>query len=167
MHAVCELVIVTGPNFLYSSLSIKSRPDGFVGLDKLIKLTSKLLVLNGDNSDVVVQGVNFDLKVGVVIQQSTVAVTGAFKLLSHVHYLILLGTDLCLKILDGGSELDIARSLRINSLLEISVLVSVLVLECFKVIELILEGNNLIFQLDDLTFTLNQLGFFAFEIEGL
>lgn len=167
MHATGKLVIVTGSNLLDSSLSVKSHPDGLIGLDKLIELTGKLLVLNGDDPDVVVQGVNLYLKIRVVIQQGTVAVTGALKLFSHVHYLVFLGADLCLEILDGGGKLDVARTFRVDSLLEIGVLVSVLVLKGLEVVELILEGDNLVLELDDFSLTLDKLGFFTLEIEGL
>jgi hypothetical protein len=34
-------------------------------------------------------------------------------------------------------------------------------------IELVLEGDNLVLELDDFTFTLNQLSFLTLEIKGL
>lgn len=139
VHAACKLVIVTSSDLLDSGLSVKSHPDGLIGLDKLIELTGKLLVLNGNDSNVIVQRVNLYLKIRVVIQQCTVTVTGAFEFLSHVHYLVFLGADLCLEVFDGGGELDVARALRVDSLLKVCVLISVLVLKGLEVIELILE----------------------------
>lgn len=68
VHAVGKLVIVTSSDLLNSSFSIKSHPDGLVCLHELIQLTGKLLILDGDDSDVVVEGVNLDLKIRVVVQ---------------------------------------------------------------------------------------------------
>lgn len=160
-------MIVAGSDLLDSGLSIKSHPDSFICLNELIQFSSELFVLDGDNSDVVVQGVDLDLKVRVVVEEGAVGVTGTFELFSHVHDLILFGADLCLEVLDGGSELDISRSLRIDSLLEIGVLISVLVLESLEMVEFVLEAYNLVLKLDDLSLTLNQLGLLTLEVESL
>ena len=101
-------MIVTSSDFLNSSFSIKSHPDSLIGLHKLIELTGKLFVLDGNDSDVVVKRVNLNLEVRVVVQKSTVAVTGALKFFSHIHYLVLFSADLCFKILDGSSKFNIA-----------------------------------------------------------
>lgn len=70
VHAVSKLVIVTGSDLLDSSFSIKSHPDSLISLHKLIELTGKLLVLDGDDSDMIVERVNLYLKIRVVVQQS-------------------------------------------------------------------------------------------------
>ena len=64
-----ELMIVSGSDLLDSGFAIQSHSDSFVGLHKLIQLLGQLLVLHSDDSDVVVQGVDLDLKVGVVIEE--------------------------------------------------------------------------------------------------
>jgi hypothetical protein len=51
--------------------------------------------------------------------------------------------------------------------LQIGVFVSVFFFEAFEVIQLILEANNLIFQLDDFTFAINQLRFFILQVKSL
>ena len=61
-------MIVTSSDLLDSSFSIKSHPDSLICLYELIKLTGELLILDGDDSDVVVEGVNLDLKIRVVVQ---------------------------------------------------------------------------------------------------
>ena len=68
VHAVGKLVIVTSSDLLNSSFSIESHPDGLVCLHELIELTGKLLILDGDDSDVVVERVNLNLKIRVVVQ---------------------------------------------------------------------------------------------------
>ena len=101
-------MIVASSDLLDSSFSIKSHPDGLIGLDKLVKFPGELLVLDSNHSDVVVQGVDLDLEVGVVVEEGAVGVTGTFQLFSHVHDLVLFSADLCLEVLDGSSELDIS-----------------------------------------------------------
>ena len=61
-------MIVTGSDLLDSSFSIKSHPDSLICLYELIKLTGELFILDGDDSDVIVEGVNLDLKIRVVVQ---------------------------------------------------------------------------------------------------
>ena len=68
VHAIGKLVIVTSSDLLDSSFSIKSHPDSLICLYELIKLTGELLILDGDDSDVIVEGVNLDLKIRVVVQ---------------------------------------------------------------------------------------------------
>jgi hypothetical protein len=68
VHTVGKLVIVTSSDLLDSSFSIESHPDGLICLNELIELTGKLLVLDGDDSDVIVEGVDLNLKIRVVVQ---------------------------------------------------------------------------------------------------
>lgn len=82
-----------------------------------------------DHSNVVVQGVDFNLQVAIVIQKRRVAISGSLELLSHVHDLIFLGSDLALQFLDVVGQVDVTATLLIDSLLEIGVLISVLLLE--------------------------------------
>jgi hypothetical protein len=49
----------------------------------------------------IVERVDLNLEVRIVIQESRVAVSGSLKFLSHIHDLILFGTNLSLKLLDG------------------------------------------------------------------
>lgn len=44
---------------------------------------------------------------------------------------------------------------------------SVLLLEGLEMIKFVLEGNNLVFKLNDLTFTVYKLGFLILEVVGL
>ena len=139
-------MVVSGADLLHTGLAIKSGSDGLVGLDELIELSGELLVLNGDHTDVVVQGVNLDLEVGVVVEEGAVAITGTLEFLAHVHNLVLLGTDTGLEVLDGGGELDVTRAFAVDALLQVTVLVAVLVLKGLQVVELVLEANDLILE---------------------
>lgn len=56
-------MIVSCSDFLYPSLAIKSLSDGFVSLDELIEFLGELFVLMSDNSDVVIQRIDFYLQV--------------------------------------------------------------------------------------------------------
>lgn len=113
----------------------------------------------------VVQRVNFNLQIGVVVQQGRIAVSGALQLFSHVHNLVLLGSDLRFKIFNARGQFNISLALSVNSLLEIDVLVSVFFLEGLQVVELILETDNLIFQLNNLALALHELRLLALEVE--
>ena len=101
-------MIVASSDLLNSGLSIESHPDSFVSLNELVKFSGEFLVLDGDHSDVVVQGVDLDLEVRVVVEEGAVGVTGTFQLFSHVHDLVLFSADLCLEVLNGSSELNIS-----------------------------------------------------------
>ena len=160
-------MVISGANLLHTSLAVKARSDGLVGLHELIELSRELLVLNGDNADVVVQRVDLDLEVRVVVEEGAVAVSGTLELLSHVHDLVLLGTDTGLEVLDGSGEFNVARSLAVDTLLQVTVLIAVLLLEGLQVVELVLEADHLVLQLNDLAFALDKLCLLALEVEGL
>lgn len=81
--------------------------------------------------------------------------------------MVFLGSNLGFKILDASSELDVSASFTIDSLLEINILVSVLLFKSSKMVELVLEADNLVLELDDFTFTFNELSFLALKIKGL
>ena len=98
-NGLSELLVVACSDLLDSGFSVESHSDCLVGLDKLVELLGELLILDGDDSDVVVQRVDFDLQVRVVVQESRIAVAGALELLSHVHDLVLLRSDLRLQVL--------------------------------------------------------------------
>lgn len=89
-----QIVIVLFPQLLHSALPVQSLSDDFVCLYELVNLSSKLVVLVADNSDVVVHGINFNLQVGIVFEQGTVGVAGSLELLPHIQKLVLLLADL-------------------------------------------------------------------------
>jgi len=89
-----QIVIVLFPQLLHSALPVQSLSDHFVCLYELVDLSSKLVVLVTDHSDVVVHGINFDLQISIVFEQGTVRVASSLKLLAHIQKLVLLLTDL-------------------------------------------------------------------------
>lgn len=121
----------------------------------------------GDHADVVVQRVDFNLQVTIVIQQRRVAISSSFQLLPHIHDLVLLGSDLGLQFLDVVGQVNVATTLRVDSLLQVHVLVSVLLLQGPEVVQFVLEANDLVFELDDLALAVDELGFFVLQVEGL
>jgi len=56
----------------------------------------------------VVKRVNLNLEVAVIIKKGRITVSGTFELLSHVHDLVFLGSDLGLKIFDGCGKFNIS-----------------------------------------------------------
>jgi len=92
---------------LDSSLAVKSHSDSLVGLHKLIQLFGELLILHSDDSNMVVKRVDLNLEVTVIIKKGGIAVPGAFELLSHVHDLVFLSSNLGFKIFDGCGEFNI------------------------------------------------------------
>ena len=59
-------MVVSGSDLLDSGLAVQSLSDSFVGLHELIEFLGQLLILVGNHSDVVVEGVDLDLQIGVV-----------------------------------------------------------------------------------------------------
>ena len=157
MHRILKLLIISGSNFLYSGFTVKSLSNGFICLNELIKFFSELLILMSNDSNMIVERVDLNLKVRIVVQESRVAVSGSLKFLSHIHDLILFGTNLSLKLLDGICKFNISGRLRVNSLLEVGILISILFLQALKVIQLILEADHLILKLDDFSFAIYKL----------
>ena len=164
---VGKLLVVACSDLGHAVLAVEAGTDGFVGLYELVKLSGEFLVLNGDDANMVVERIDLNLQVRVVVEERRVAVSCAFELLAHVHDLVFLGANLRFKVFDAGRQFDISGSLAIDTLLEVSVLVAVLVLEGLEVVELVLEADDLILELDDLAFALNELGLLALEVEGL
>lgn len=64
-----KLLVVSGSDFLDPGFSVEAHSDGFVGLHELVELLRQLLVLHGDHTDVVVEGVNLHLQVRVVVEE--------------------------------------------------------------------------------------------------
>lgn len=100
-------MVVSSSDFLDSSLAVKSHSDSLVGLHKLIQLFGELLILHSDDSNMVVKRVDLNLKITVIIKKGRIAVPGTFELLSHVHDLVLLGSDLGFNIFDRCGEFNI------------------------------------------------------------
>ena len=67
-HGLLEIVLVPLSEFSDSVLTVESLSDDFISLHKLVNLASELIILVGDDTDVIVHRVNFNLKVGVVLQ---------------------------------------------------------------------------------------------------
>lgn len=167
MHRILKLLVISGSNFLYSSLAVKSLSNGFICLNELIKFFGELLILVSNDSNMIVERVDLNLEVRIVIQESRVAVSGSLKFLSHIHDLILFGTNLSLKLLDGICKFNISGWFRVDSLLEVSIFISILLLQALKVIQLVLEADHLILELNDFSFAIYKLWLFIFQIKGL
>lgn len=166
-NGVWKLLIVSLSDLLNSGFAVESHSNGLVGLNELVELLGEFFVLEGDHTDVVVQGINFYLKVGVVIKESRVAVSGTLKLFSHVHNLIFLRSDLDLQLFNAVGEFDVSWALGIDSLLKINIFISIFLLKNLQMVKFILETNNLIFQLDNFSFTIDELALFVLQVTGL
>jgi len=64
-----KLLVIPCSDFVNSSLAVKSLSDCFVGLHELVEFICQLVILVGDHSDMIVQGVNLNLKVRVVVEK--------------------------------------------------------------------------------------------------
>jgi hypothetical protein len=69
VQGVGKLLIISLSNLLYSCFAIESLSNGFICLHKLVKFFRQLIILVSNDSDVVVEGVDFNLEVGVVVQK--------------------------------------------------------------------------------------------------
>ena len=105
---VGKLLVVSLSDLLNSSFAVKSHSNGLVGFNELVELLGEFFVLESDHTDMVVQGINFNLKVRVVIKESRVAVSGTLELFSHIHNLVLLSSDLALQLFNTVGEFDVS-----------------------------------------------------------
>lgn len=131
---ISDLLLVSLSDLLNSSFAVQSLSNGLVGLHELVQLLGQLFVLDGDYPNVIVQRIDFNLKVRIVVKKCGIAISGSLEFFSHVHDLILLGSDLGLEILDGSSEFHVSWALSVNSLLKVSILVSVLFFKTLEVV---------------------------------
>lgn len=99
VHGLHQLLVISRSDFLNAGLPIKPLSDGLVRLDELIKLNGQILILLCDHSDMVVELVNLNLEIGVVVEESGVAVSSPLQLFLHMHDLVLLGPDFGLQVL--------------------------------------------------------------------
>lgn len=93
-NGLSKLLIIASSDLLDSSFSVESHSDCLIGLNKLVQFLGEFLILNSDDSDVIVEGINLDLQIGVVVQQGRIAVSGTFKFFSHIHDLVFLRSNL-------------------------------------------------------------------------
>ena len=126
VNRISNLLFVSLSDLLNSRFAVQSLSDGLVGLHELVKFLGQLFVLDSDYPNVIVQRVDFNLEVRVIVKKCGIAISSSLELFSHVHDLILLGSDLGLEVLDASGEFHVSRALGVNSLLEVSILVSVL-----------------------------------------
>ena len=148
-------MIISLSDFLYSSFSVKSLSDCLVCLNELIQFFCELFILMSDDSDVIIKGINFNLKIGVIVKKSWVAISCTFELFSHVHNLILLGSYLSLEFFYLIGQFNVSHTLRINSLLKVCVFISIFVFQTLQMIKFILKANDLIFKLDYFLFAIH------------
>lgn len=62
-----NLYLVLGSDLVDAGLPVESDSDGFVGLHEVIQLLCQILVLLGQDADVLVEGFQLRLKVCVVV----------------------------------------------------------------------------------------------------
>lgn len=72
--------IVSLSDFTYSGSSVESLSEGFVGVSKGRQLSGEFGILSSDDTDVVVQGGDLSLEVGVDINRVSIGVLAAVKL---------------------------------------------------------------------------------------
>ena len=133
-HGRLEFVLIFGPYLSDSVFAVEALSYHFVSSDELVDLAGQLIVLVGDHSDVIVHGVDFNLKVGVVLKKSLVWISGPFKLFSHVHQLVLLLPDPNFKLLDLSRDLNVWVALRVNAPLQVLVLLLIPLFKSLKVV---------------------------------
>jgi len=117
VEGLLELVVVSLADLVNAVLPVQSLSDHLVRLHKLVDLFGKLIVLVGDDSDVVVHGVDLDLQVGIILEQRLVRIPGTFKLLSHIHELVLLLANLDLELFDRAGQFDVRGSFLVDTTL--------------------------------------------------
>lgn len=94
LNRLGQIVFIFISKLHHTALPVQSLSNNLVRLHELVDFSSKLIVLMADNSDVVVHGVDFDLEIGIVLEEGAVRVTGTLKLLAHVQKLVLLLANL-------------------------------------------------------------------------
>ena len=56
-------------DFLYSVFAVEAHADGLIGFNELVELLSKVLVLQLEDSNVIVEGVDLSLQVRILVEQ--------------------------------------------------------------------------------------------------
>ena len=85
-------------------LPVEAHSDGFIGLYEVVEFLGEVVILRGEHSDVVVEGVDLGLEVGVVVQEGGVGVAGAVEFLAHLDDLVFSDADLGFKVFDGRGQ---------------------------------------------------------------
>jgi hypothetical protein len=67
-----QIVIVLLSKLHHTVLAVQSLSDHLVCLHELVDFAGQFVILVANHSDVVVHRVNFNLKIGVVLQKSAV-----------------------------------------------------------------------------------------------
>ena len=94
VHRLLQVIVVLLTKLCHAVFAIQPLPDDFICLHELINFTSQLIVLVGNDADMVVHRVDLDLEVSIVLEERTVRVASALKLFAHVQQLVLLLADL-------------------------------------------------------------------------
>ena len=116
-----HLVVVAFANLGHTSLSVETLSYDFIGLDKLVDLSGELIVLVTDDSNVTIHGVDLDLEIGIVLDESRVWIACSFKLFAHVHELVFLLPDLGFKLLDGSGKFNILAAFVVDAALQVPI----------------------------------------------
>lgn len=130
----CQLLIISLSNLCNSSLAIQTLTNGFICLHELVKFPGQFIILVSDDLYVVVERVNFNLQIGVVVEQGGVAVSSSLEFFAHVDNLVLFGPDFKFKFLDVVGQLNVASSFFVNSLLQLAILSAVLLFQALQVV---------------------------------
>lgn len=123
----------------------------------MVQLLGQVLVLVVQNSDMVVQSVDFHLQGSVRIGESRVGVSSSVQLLSQNHDSFLDLSDGSLQVLDLIIHIVVFPALIVIPPLDISVLVPIPLLKALQVFELVPVISILRFQLGYILFNFRQL----------
>ena len=141
-----NLHLVLGSDLVDAGLPVESHSDGLVGFHEVIQLLCQILVLLGQDADVLVQSFQLRLEVCVVVKQGCVAVTSTFTLLSQLDNGVFSDSYLRLNILDSGGDLHILATFLLYSSLQLQVLSSVSLLQASQMVKLLAVRQLLVLQ---------------------
>ena len=120
VHNSCRLpnlIDISVFDFLDAPSSIQLLAYCFVGLDELVYLSGKLVILSGYNVDMIVHWVYFVLHGWVVLMECLIRISSPLQLLPQIHHLVFLLPNPNLKFPNTTLQIHICHSFSVNSLL--------------------------------------------------
>jgi len=142
-------------DFLYSVFAVEAHADGLIGFNELVELLSKVLVLQLEDSNVIVEGVDLSLQVRILVEQWWIIISGVFEIFSELHNLFFSDSDLGIIFLNKSCEFSISDALLIDSSLYVSIFRAVSLVKGSEMLKFLLVTCLLGSEFDQFTLSIN------------
>lgn len=140
MRRCMDHLFIHVSDFMDSSLSVKLESEGFISLNEWVKLGGQSSILSSNNFNVVVQGCNLFLQVGVTVNLVGVSMLASIELSSHDIDFWFGSVDSDWSIMDLSWDLTVSVSIIHVLVLKVRVLIGIFFFKSPKVSKLGFEG---------------------------